>query len=203
MVGRRMTVAELTEELVRDRVFFDQSGGGVSLSGGEPLLQADFVEALAAALKRQGIHTTLDTCGFARTEDLLRVAACVDLVLFDLKLIDEARHREATGASNAPILANLKALSENQIALWIRVPIIPGINDDAGNLAAAARLAATTPGVHRVDLLPYHAHGAGKFGRLGKTYRLEALKPPSSERMEAIAQEFRTQGLEVTIGGRP
>lgn len=202
MVGRRMTSPQLTEELLRDRIFFDQSGGGVSFSGGEPLLQPDFVKEVAVALKSQGVHTALDTCGFARTEDLLQVASCVDLVLFDLKLIDEARHREATGESSALILANLKALSEKQIALWIRVPIIPGLNDDVGNLEATARLAAKSPSVHRVDLLPYHAHGAGKFERIGKTYHLDALKPPSSERMEEIAQGFRAHGLEVTIGGR-
>jgi len=202
MVGRKMGAAELLEEVLRDRIFFDQSGGGVSFSGGEPLMQADFVCEMATALKGRGVHTALDTCGFARTEDLLRVAAQVDLVLFDLKLIDEARHRETTGESNALILANLMALSERHEAIWIRVPIIPGLNDDAENLEATARIAARTPGVRRVDLLPYHAHGVAKFGRLGKAYDLGAIQPPSSERMEEIAGGFRTQGLDVTIGGR-
>lgn len=202
-VGRRMTVPELTEELLRDRIFFDQSGGGVTLSGGEPLLQADFVCELGTALKAKGVHTALDTCGFARTEDLLRAAACMDLVLFDLKLIDEARHRDSTGESNAHILANLRALSQRHEAIWIRVPIIPGLNDDAENLDATARLAARTPGVRRVDLLPYHATGAAKFERLGRIYALGAVHPPAPERMEAIARGFRSHGLEVTLGGRP
>ena len=203
MAGRWMKTGELLDELLRDRIFFDESGGGVSFSGGEPLLQADFVCDMAAALKAQGVHTVLDTCGFAPTDDLLRVAAQVDLVLFDLKLIDAVRHREATGESNALILANLSALSKCQEAIWLRVPIIPGLNDDAENLEATARIAAQTSGVLRVDLLPYHATGAEKFGRLDRAYALDALQPPSSERMEAIAARFRAHGLAVTLGGRP
>ncbi|MDP2875318.1 MAG: glycyl-radical enzyme activating protein [Holophaga sp.] len=202
MAGRRIKVSELLEEVLRDRIFFEQSGGGVSFSGGEPLMQSDFVIAMATALRSQGIHVTLDTCGFARTEDLLRVSACVDLVLFDLKHLDDARHREVTGESNVSILANLKALSEVHRGIWIRVPVIPGINDDDANLEATASLSAQTPGVRRVDLLPYHAHGAAKFERIGKDYSFDAVLPPSAERMEALAERFRTHGLEVTIGGR-
>jgi len=202
MAGRRVRSGQLLEELLRDRLFFDQSGGGVSFSGGEPLMQADFVCELASALKGQGVHTALDTCGFARREDLLRVAACVDLVLYDLKLIDEARHQEATGESSALILANLEALSQVHSAIRIRVPIIPGLNDDEGNLEATARIAARTRGLRRVDLLPYHANGAAKFGRLGKSYSLDAVRAPSAERMEEIAGRFRARGIEVCIGGR-
>lgn len=202
MAGRRVTSGQLLEELLRDRLFFDQSGGGVSFSGGEPLMQADFICELASALKGQGVHTALDTCAFARTEDLLRVAACVDLVLYDLKLIDEARHRAATGESSALILANLEALSQVHSSIWIRVPIIPGLNDDDENLEATARIAARTRGLRRVDLLPYHANGAAKFGRLGKSYPLDTVRAPSAERMEEIAGRFRARGIEVCIGGR-
>ena len=166
-------------------------------------MQADFVGGMAEALEGLGVHTALDTCGFARTEDLLRVAAHVDLVLFDLKVLDEARHRELTGASNGPILANLEALSRAHAAVWIRVPVIPGLNDDEANLEATARLAARTPGVRRVDLLPYHAAGASKFRRLGRTYGLDGVQSPSRERMQEIAARFRAHGLEVTLGGRP
>lgn len=201
--GTRMGVAELCADLLRDRIFFDQSGGGVTFSGGEPLLQAAFVAEAAALLRARGVHTALDTCGHADTEALLRVASGVDLVLFDLKHLDGARHRAATGVSNALILANLEALSRAHDAIWVRVPIIPGLNDDAQNLGATARLAAATPGVRRVDLLPYHAIGAAKFGRIGKTYPLADVEPPSAERMAEIAQGFRSHGLETTIGGRP
>ncbi len=202
MVGRKMGGEEVLKEALRDRIFFDQSGGGVTFSGGEPLMQADFVCEMAEALKACGVHTALDTCGFASEEDLLRVAARVDLVLFDLKLMDEARNREATGASNAPILANLEALSRVHSAIWIRVPIIPGLNDDDDNLEATALLAAKTPGVRRMDLLPYHATGAVKFARLGKTYALDSVEPPSPGRMEEIARRFRAHGIDVNLGGR-
>ncbi|MFZ1613427.1 MAG: glycyl-radical enzyme activating protein [Holophaga sp.] len=202
-VGRSMTASELVTEVLRDRIFFEQSGGGVTFSGGEPLLQATFVSGVAAALQANGIHTALDTCGFAPTEALLQVASHMDLVLYDLKLMDEARHREMTGESNGLILTNLRALGAQHPRIWLRVPIIPGINDDAANLAATAQFAVQTPGIQRVDLLPYHATGVAKFGRLGLHYRLEAVAPPSVEQLDAIAQDFRAQGLNVTIGGRP
>lgn len=202
-IGRRIGEADLLEVVMRDRIFFDQSGGGVSFSGGEPLMQAGFVGEMADTLKARGVHTALDTCGFAPTGDLLRVAARMDLVLYDLKLIDDAHHRAATGESSDLILSNLMALSERHQAIWIRVPIIPGINDDAANLEATARVAARTPGVRRVDLLPYHATGAAKFDRLGRDYPLDGVPPPSGERMAEIAEGFRRHGLEVTIGGRP
>ena len=203
MIGYRMGIDALLKEVLRDRLFFDQSGGGVTFSGGEPLLQADFVCEMAEVLKARGVHTALDTCGFAKAEDLLRTAARVDLVLFDLKHLDEARHREFTGVSNAPILANLEALSRVHSAIWIRMPVIPGLNDGDDNLEATASLAARTPGVRCVDLLPYHASGASKFTRLGKTYALDGVQPPSTERMEEIARRFRAHGIEVTLGGRP
>ena len=202
MVGTLMGKTELLKDVLRDRIFFDQSGGGVTFSGGEPLMQADFVFDMAKALKAKGIHTALDTCGFARTDDLLCVATQMDLVLFDLKLMDEARHREATGESNALILANLQALAECHSNIWIRVPIIPGINDDQENLEATGQFVARLPGVRRVDLLAYHTFGASKFKRLGKDYALDALQPPSQERMDEIARGFRAHGLEVTLGGR-
>lgn len=201
-VGRRATDAQLLEELLRDRPFFDQSGGGVTFSGGEPLLQAPFVAGLADHLREEGVHTALDTCGFALEDTLLRVAARVDLVLFDLKHLDDIRHRELTGRSNALILSNLAALSRVHPAIWIRVPVVPGCNDDAANMEATARLAAHTPGVRRVDLLPYHATGVPKAARLGCSNTLGALETPAPERMDAIAHTFRAQGLEVTIGGR-
>jgi len=203
VAGRKMSVGEVVAEVLRDRPVYEESGGGVTFSGGEPLVQADFVGEVAAALQSQGIHTALDTCGFAPTEALLQVASHMDLILYDLKLMDEERHREMTGESNGLILTNLRALGAQHPRIWLRVPIIPGINDDAANLAATAQFAAQTPGIQRVDLLPYHATGVAKFGRLGLRYRLEAVPPPSVEQLDAIAQDFRAQGLNVIIGGRP
>lgn len=202
MAGSELAVEDLVRDLLRDRIFFEQSGGGVTLSGGEPLTQPAFSLAVTEALHAEGIPVALDTCGFGRREDLLALADLADPVLFDLKLVDPARHEAATGQSNGTILENLAALGDARQTIWIRVPILPGINDDEANLEATACIAAGTPGVRRVDLLPYHATGEAKFARLGRSYALSGLEPPAPGRMDAIAERFRAQGLTVNIGGR-
>lgn len=203
MVGRETSTRELLAEVMRDQVFFDQSGGGVTLSGGEPLLQPVFAGELMQGLKAEGVHVALDTCGFGAMEDLLALASYADLVLFDLKLADARRHAVATGEGNERILANLKALGEAGAVIWIRVPIVPGINDDHANLEATARIAAGTLGVRRVDLLPYHGTAEAKFERMGASYPLRGLEAPGPERMIQLARIFESVGLEVNIGGRP
>ena len=202
-VGERMTVPALVERLLRDRIFFDESGGGVTFSGGEPLLQAPFVTEALAWLRREGVHTALDTCGFARWPDLEAAAAQSSLVLYDLKLMDEERHHAATGVSNRIILQNLKTLSEVHGAIWIRVPIIPGVNDDEANLSATAAFLAPLAGIRQVDLLPYHPTGEAKFARVGMAYALHGTPTPSIQHLETLAALFRTRGLNTTIGGRP
>ena len=203
MLGRDLEVAELVREALRDRIFFDQSGGGVTLSGGEPLVQAGFVAEALRALRAQGVHTALDTCGLAPREILLDTAALADLVLYDLKHLDDASHCAWTGAGNQAILANLQALARVHPALRVRVPVIPGVNDDAGNLEATARFVAGLGAPVPVDLLPYHGTGAAKFARLGRSYPLDQLEPPAPERMAAAAGPFRTLGITVTVGGTP
>jgi len=202
LLGRDITVRDLLREVLRDRVFFDQSGGGVTFSGGEPLLQPAFAGEVMRALKGEGVHVALDTCGFGAQEDLLALSAWADLVLFDLKLADAERHAAATGVGNDRILANLAALSRIGTSIWIRVPIIPGINDDEANLEATARIAAGTPGVRRVDLLPYHGTAEAKFARMGVGYSLQGLQAPSPERLQHLACIFQSFGLAVNIGGR-
>lgn len=200
-IGRDVEVEALLDEVCRDRIFFDQSGGGVTLSGGEPLAQPDFAEAVLAGLRGRGVHTALDTCGQGRWEDLSRLAAQADVVLYDVKLMDEARHRAATGVANRLILENLRRLGEAHRAIWLRVPLVPGVNDDRANLDATARLAAATPGVRRVDLLPYHATGVAKAARVG--VKVLAAVPPTPEAAEAAAAPFRSLGLETHVGGSP
>jgi pyruvate formate lyase activating enzyme len=202
LIGRDVTSAELVAEVVRDRPFFDESCGGVTFSGGEPLLQTPFLLECLAQLAAAGVHAALDTCGFAPREDLLEAAALADVVLYDLKLIDAERHLAATGKRNERIMANLAALGAIHKAIWIRIPVVPGLNDDEANLDATARIAASTPGVCRVDLLPYHPTGAPKFARLGMPFRLEGVEEPSAERMRELAEGFRGYGIPVTIGGR-
>jgi len=189
------------EAVLQDRVFYEESGGGVTFSGGEPLTQPAFLKGLLAACRGEGLKTALDTCGFACTDVLLEAAGMSDLVLYDLKLMDEARHRQYTGVSNGPILANLRALAQAHGNIWLRVPVIPGINDREEDWEAAAELAAGLPGVRRVNLLPYHKFGLFKSRRMRHAYALESVEPPTPERMERAAGIFRERGLEVKIGG--
>jgi len=202
-VGEVLEPGELVARLLRDRIFFDESGGGVTFSGGEPLMQPDFLLESLERLQAEGVHTALDTCGFAPWEDLLAAAGRSNLVLYDLKLMDEARHREATGQSNRRILDNLKALARVHPAIWIRIPVIPGVNDDPANLEATARFLAPLAGVRQVDLLPYHPTGVAKFARLGMTYTLHDTHTPTQQRLESLAAGFRARGLATTLGGHP
>ncbi len=202
-VGQQMDSTALVKALLRDRIFFDESGGGVTFSGGEPLLQAPFVIEAMRLLRKESVHTALDTCGFARWQELQEASAQASLVLYDLKLMDDARHQAATGVSNRLILQNLKALSAIHQNIWIRVPIIPGINDDEGNLDATAAFLVSLPGIRQVDLLPYHATGEAKFARVGLLSTAQGILSPSIQRLETLAAHFRAQGLTTTLGGQP
>jgi pyruvate formate lyase activating enzyme len=201
MVGRRMTVAEVVAEVLKDRVFYDESGGGATFSGGEPLVQPRFLRALLEACRAAGVRTAVDTCGYGPQEDLLALAPLADLLLWDLKFADEARHVRYTGVSNGPILENLRAVGRAHGHLWIRVPVIPGVNDDAAQLDALARCAASVEGVRQVNVLPYPEGGAAKSPRLGRAYRLDGAAPPAPGRMEEAAAAFARHGLKVKIGG--
>ena len=209
MAGREMTVAEVLAEIERDRAFYDESGGGVTFSGGEPLAQPRFLGELLAACREREIHTAVDTCGYVAWEILDSLRPAVDLFLYDLKVMDEVRHRALTGVSNAEILRNLRRLAAAGHRIILRIPIIPGVNDDAENLRQTAALAQTLPGVGRVDLLPYHAAGTEKYSRLDKTYALTDTARPSEARMAEIAALLRAgaraagagRDLIVQIGG--
>jgi pyruvate formate lyase activating enzyme len=201
MVGQEMTVAEVMAEIGRDIAFYDQSGGGVTFSGGEPLLQRDFLLALLRACKEEEIHTAVDTCGFATWETLDSIRKHVDLFLYDLKLMDDAKHRKFTGVSNELILKNLQRLSAQGHDIFLRVPIIPGINDDAENIRQIGTFAAALPHLKRVDILPYHRAAAEKYHRLNKIYGLPETRPPSDEKMAEITQILRGFGLQVKTGG--
>jgi len=201
MVGRRMGVDEVLEVVLKDRIFYDDSGGGVTFSGGEPLFQPAFLRELLEACRRESLHTAVDTCGHAPRDDLLAVAAHTDLFLYDLKLLDDERHRRYTGVSNALVLENLEALAHRHGNVRLRIPIVPGVNDDLENLRAAARLAASLPGVRQIDLLPYHDLGRHKAARGER----EGIPPPvaaaSGVDLAAAAEPFRALGLDVRTGG--
>jgi pyruvate formate lyase activating enzyme len=201
LAGRLMTVDEVLTEVLADRLFFDESGGGVTVSGGEPLSQPAFLRALLEASRAAGLATALDTCGAGSRDQLLALAPLIDVVLYDLKTADPERHLAFTGLPLEPILDNLAALGAIHDAIWIRVPIVPGFTDDEASLRAIAAIAARTPGVRRVHLLPYHRTGASKFARLGRSYSLEDVKPPDAARMATLARIFEDRGLATRIGG--
>lgn len=201
IAGRSWRVEELVTEVMRDRLVYEESGGGVTFSGGEPLAQPRFLLGCLAACKRKGLHTAVDTCGFAGRAVVTAVAQLADLLLWDLKLLDAGRHLALTGAPLAPILDNLAAAAKVGVPIWLRIPVIPGVNDEEGTIRAAAALAASMPSVRRVSLLPYHRTGAGKRSRLGQDDALAATPPPTAERMRALAGLIEAAGIETAIGG--
>jgi pyruvate formate lyase activating enzyme len=201
IVGQSMTVEEVMAEIGRDRIFYEASGGGVTFSGGEPLSQPRFLLALLQACKEQEMHTVLDTCGYAPWATVERVAGLVDLWLYDLKIVDDARHREMTGVSNRGILANLRALSDLGRQIVVRVPVVPGVNDDTGSIGAIGQLVSGLSNVIRVELLPYHRTASEKYARLERPYALEGVKPPPNGRLFALANALEPFGKPVKIGG--
>jgi pyruvate formate lyase activating enzyme len=201
MIGRTMTVREVMEDVLKDRIFYEDSKGGVTISGGEPLMQPQFLKALLAALRETGIHATLDTTGFGCTDHLLEAAKLADLVLYDLKAFDEQRHRELTGVTNRNILANLTALNEVHRNVWIRLPFVPGFNDDLVELRKIAQFVSGLRCVTLVNLLPFHRSGLHKYERLGQVHGLHGVEVPSEEAMERAADVFREFKLPVKIGG--
>ncbi len=201
LVGRTMSVADVLSDVLADRVFFDESGGGLTVSGGEPLSQPAFLHALLVAARAEGLSTAVDTCGAGARDQILAIAPLVDLFLYDVKLTDPARHLELTGLPLAPILENLEALAAIHPQIWLRVPIVPGYTDDERALAETARLAARLPAVRRVHLLPYHRTGSSKFTRLDRRYPLEDVRPPDAGRLTTLARLFEAHRIDTRIGG--
>lgn len=199
-VGRKMTEAEVLKEIEKDRVFYEESGGGVTFSGGECLMQPEFLTALLTVCRARGLHTAVDTSGYASWQTIAGLKDAVDLFLYDLKLMDEEQHRKYTGVSNKLILANLQKLAKFGKPIWIRVPVIPGINDDDANFKAMGAFLSSLQ-IRDVFLLPYHGIAANKYIRLGRDYQLSALGSPSSKQMKAMQLGLQTFGLNVQIGG--
>lgn len=198
--GREMAVDEVMAVVLKDRPFYRQSGGGVTVSGGEPTLQWQFVRDLLAACHAQGIHTALETCGYTAWRRLAAIAEHLDLALYDLKHMDSTEHRRLTGVGNELILANLRRLARLDIETIVRVPVVPGRNDSAENIGRTADFVASLPRPAAMELLPYHAYGSGKYARCGREYELVGLAPPERERMEELADIVRARGLACALG---
>jgi pyruvate formate lyase activating enzyme len=201
LVGRRMSVEEVMAELRKDLPFYEDSGGGATFTGGEPLAQPEFLLELLRTCRVEGIRSALDTSGWASRELLLEAGALADLVLFDLKLTDDARHKAATGVPSLPILDNLKALAASGARIVLRAPLIPGINDAPGDLESAARYAASLGAEIKLHILPYHDSGRGKYALRGAAYPMGDAREPSLEASRAAMGVFERAGLAVTIGG--
>ena len=200
-VGRKVTVGEAMRQIEKDIAFYDESGGGITLSGGEPLMQPEFLLQLLDACADLDLHRTVDTTGYADSELLLQVAQKTDLFLYDLKLMDAARHRDFTGVSNEGILHNLKLLAQNEARIQVRVPIIPGINTDAENIDRTAAFVSALPGVEKIAILPFHNSARGKYGRLGMDCISSDIECPSDEHLRIIARRLAKSGLQVKIRG--
>lgn len=200
IVGEERSVESLFDEILRDRSFYEESGGGVTFSGGEPLLQAEEVLLLARMLKEEGIHTALETAGFVKWEVFEKILPHIDLFYHDLKHIDPEKHRIYTGAPLEPILRNIEKLSTVHGNVIVRIPVVPGINNDIDTITGMMDFLSGTTGVKNVELLPFHRLGVGKYEGLGWNYEMAKVENLPREACEPLADIGRRLGLEVRVG---
>ncbi len=201
IMGRDITVEEVLKEVLQDRPYYNRSGGGVTLSGGESLLQPDFAVALLKACKENGINTAIETTGFAPSDVIERFLPYLDTVLMDIKHINSNKHKEFTTQSNERILENAKLIASKANRLIIRVPVIPMFNDTVAEIAEIAAFASDLPNVNEIHLLPYHSMGRDKYIGLGREYSMGDIKSPTNELMEVLKQTAEQFGLKAYIGG--
>lgn len=200
-VGRDVTPSELLDELLSDMPYYRRSGGGITLSGGEVLAQADFARDLLALCKQNGLHTAIETAASAPFSEIEKLLPYLDLCLMDIKHMCTKKHKEFTGVPNERILENARRIAESGVELIIRTPVIPTFNDTEQEILAIGRFAASLPGVSEHHLLPYHRLGTDKYTGLGRTYSLAEIVPPSDEKMEYLLSVAERSGLKCQIGG--
>jgi pyruvate formate lyase activating enzyme len=200
LLGQELTVEEVLAVILESHARNGHPEGGVTLSGGEPAAQAEFATALLAECRRRGIHTAMETCGYAPWSQLAGLAANLDLVLYDLKHMDTVEHRRLTGVPNELILANLLNLAHLGVPAVVRVPVIPGCNDSAANLTALAAFVAQVSSLLYVELVPYQNFGASKYHSAGRRYPLDGLEPPARARLEELAGIIRSRGVTCRVG---
>jgi pyruvate formate lyase activating enzyme len=203
LMGKEMTVREVFKEVKKDDIFYQNSGGGVTVSGGDPVSQPEFVRNLLKLCKEASMHTAIDTCGCAHWNVLKPILDYVDLVLFDFKNFNSHNHEKQTGVSNELILENARKIyHELSIPMLARLPIIPGFNDSIENIRAAGRFVSEELGPSvKVHLLPYHRLGETKYERLGKTEKIVPIEPPSDDHMQELVHIIESFGLEAHVGG--
>lgn len=201
VIGQEVSPEEVLDMVIRDKTFYKRSKGGVTLSGGEPLLQPDFCLEVLKRCKEWGLHTCMETSGYGDPDALSQLVPYVDLFLYDVKHLDPERHRQYTGVSNEQILDNLRMVDGLGASVIIRVPLIPGYTAQEDNMKALGRLASTLKGVREVHLLPYHRLGEPKYRRVGREYPLEGTAAMKDEEAQPYQDILQSYGLEVGIGG--
>ena len=201
LIGREMSVEEVLVEIQKDVSFYDQSGGGVTFSGGEPLLQHEFLLECLKACKAKYIRTAIDTTGFSSPAIVQRISELTDLFLYDLKTMDDHRHREFTGVSNALILQNLRMLAGRGKEIIVRMPVIPGVNDQPQNIRETGEFVTSLGTVREMQILPYHDAGIEKYARLGRENPMPITLPASHQTMHYIAESLQSFGLRINVGG--
>lgn len=199
--GRYMSVSEVMEVVERDRQFYERTGGGVTISGGEPLAQPRFLKELLRSAKARKLHTAIETSGYANWETLRSVLKFIDLLLYDLKHMDSERHSRLTGVPNHLILDNLRRIDASGIPIRMRLPLVPGLNDSEENVRATADFASALSHLKALDILPYHRMGEPKWRQLDQSYALHGVCPPDREDVHALAEIAREYDIEVTVGG--
>ncbi len=200
-LGRWIGVDELMDQLEQDRVFMEESGGGISFSGGEPLQQPEALFHLLNLAKERGFHTCLDTSGYTAAATMKMASMQADLILFDLKLMDDAKHREYTGVSNRRILENLETALEGSAEVNVRIPLIAGFNDSGGEIRAMLDYLRGLKNLDRVDILPYHPYGMHKYRRFKRENKQHGFSTPSAQRIGEIRKQFSDAGFRVQTGG--
>ena len=200
-VGRDVTVEDIMPEILSDMPYYRRSGGGVTLSGGEVLCQADFARELLRECKENGLHTAVESAASSSFSEIEKILPFLDMYLMDIKHMNAEKHKEYTGVSNERILENARKIADSGVELIIRTPVIPGFNDSAEEIRAISHFAKTLPGVREHHLLPYHRLGQDKYAGLGRKYSLSEIEPPSREKMEYLLSIAETSGLKCKIGG--
>ena len=198
LVGKEFSVQEVLAEILKDKVFYDNSGGGLTLSGGEPLMQFDFVYELLKEAKQNGIHTCVETCGFAKTEDILQIAEFTDIFLFDWKLSNDSLHKEYTGVSNEAILKNLKAIDSAGSQIILRCPIIPEVNDTEEHFFGIANTANSLKNIIAIEIEPYHSLGNNKLKKLDMEEQIKDFRVPDSQEIDGWIKQIQDR-TKITV----
>jgi len=196
--GKKYSAEEVLFEVLKDREIYEKTGGGITLSGGEPMLQPDFVLELLKLAKNENLNTALDTCGYAKWENYEKVLPFVDMVLYDLKAFDPNLHKTLTGKDNALILDNLKKISQTKTKIAVRIPLIPTLND--GEIKKIGEFLSQLENIVEVKVLPYHNYSSNKYQSLNKSYLLDEIVPPNDEEIKLAIKTLKSYNINAVDG---